>query len=201
MLQLNHHHHPQQQEQQLRPQLLEQQLHLPQELQLQQLQKQLLKLQQLHPSQKLQQPHPPPLQHLKVRQTKYAHLVITGYVAVTTVTITDQVGYVKSANYPSQYNTMETTSSMISCKGNAKSLVVMILNITLANGDHLLLNGVQTSGPINYPVPKFYTPGSLNVTFVSDASQVANGFNLAFACHGEPVMVAMTLSPLTMIHR
>ena len=67
----------------------------------------------------------------------------TGYAppVVTTVNLNTQVGYIKSANYPTQYNTMETTSSMISCKGNAKSLVVMLLDITLANGDRLLLNG------------------------------------------------------------
>lgn len=69
----------------------------------------------------------------------------------------------------------------------------MILDIVLAEGDQLLLDGSQTSGPINYPVPKFYTPGSLNVTFVSDASQVAKGFNLAYACHGKLVIVAMVI--------
>lgn len=111
--------------------------------------------------------------------------------------MTTQVGYVKSANYPQQYNTLEITSSMISCTGNAKSLVIMILDLVLANGDQLLLNGVQTTGPINYPLPKFYTPGSLNITFVSDASQVAKGFNIAYACHGRPVVVAMTILSLT----
>ena len=77
----------------------------------------------------------------------------------------------------------------------------MILDITLANGDSLLLNGAQTTGPINYPVPKFYTPGSLNVTFVSDASQVAKGFNLAYACHGELATVAMVILSLIIMYR
>ena len=105
----------------------------------------------------------------------------------------EQVGYVKSANYPQQYNTMETTSWLISCSGNAKSLVIMLLDITLANGDRLLLNEAQTNGPINYPLPKFYTPGSLNVTFISDGSQVAKGFNIAYACHGKPIVVAIII--------
>ena len=96
---------------------------------------------------------------------------------------------------------METTSWTLSCKGNAKSAVIMILDITLANGDRLLLNGVQTNGPINLPLPKFYTPGSLNVTFVSDATQVAKGFNLAYACHGELATVAMVILSLTIMHR
>ena len=100
--------------------------------------------------------------------------------------MSDQVGYIQSVNYPEgHYNTLETTSWLISCSGNAKSLVIMILNLTLANGDRLLLNGAQTNGPIDYPLPKFYTPGSLNVTFISDASYVAEGFNIAYACHGE----------------
>ena len=78
----------------------------------------------------------------------------------------------------------------------------MILDIVVANGDYLLLNGAQINGPIDYPVPKFFTPGTLNVTFVSDASQVATGFNLAYACHGKPVMVAMViLSSVTIVHR
>lgn len=108
--------------------------------------------------------------------------------AVSTVSMSDQVGYIRSVNYPGQYNTLETTSWLISCSGNAKSLVIMLLNLTLANGDRLLLNGVQTNGPINYPLPKFYTPGSLNVTFISDASHVAEGFNIAYACHGESAL-------------
>ena len=121
--------------------------------------------------------------------------------AVSSVTVNDQVGYIQSANYPQPYNTMETTSWLISCGGSAKSLVAMMLNITVANGDRLLLNGAQTSGPINYPLPKFYTPGTLNVTFISDASQVAGGFNIAYACHGEPTMVAMVTLSLAIIYR
>ena len=77
----------------------------------------------------------------------------------------------------------------------------MILDIALANGDRLLLNGDQVTGPINYPVPKFYTPGSLNVTFISDASQVAKGFNLAYACHGELFTVAMVMLCFTIARR
>lgn len=67
----------------------------------------------------------------------------------------------------------------------------MILDIELASNDRLWLNGVSTSGPIDYPVPKFYTPGSLNITFMSDASQVGKGFNLAYACHGKSAMIAV----------
>ena len=123
------------------------------------------------------------------------------YPAVSTVNVNDQVGYLQSVNYPRQYNTLETTSWLISCSGNAKSLVIMMLNLTLANGDHLLLNGAQISGPINYPLPKFYTPGSLNVTFISDASQVAEGFNIAYACHGESDMVALVTLSLATVCR
>ena len=112
-------------------------------------------------------------------------LLSTDYIAVSSVNINTAVGYIKSANYPKHYNASETTSWLISCKGNAKSLVIMVLDVSLASNDRLWLNGNQISGPINYPVPKFYTPGSLNVTFVSDASQVAKGFNIAYACHGE----------------
>ena len=117
-----------------------------------------------------------------------------GIATVSSVNINTAVGYVKSANYPQPYNTLETTSWLISCKGNAKSLVIMILDIELANNDRLWLNGVSTSGPIDYPVPKFYTPGSLNITFTSDASQVGKGFNLAYACHGKPAMIVVMLS-------
>jgi len=113
---------------------------------------------------------------------------------VSSVNINTEVGYIKSINYPQSYNTLETTSWLISCKGNAKSLVIMILDVELANNDKLWLNGVSTSGPINYPVPKFYTPGSLNITFMSDATQVDKGFNLAYACHGKSVVIAMMLS-------
>ena len=79
---------------------------------------------------------------------------------------------------------METTSWIVTCKGNAKSLVVMVLDVVLATGDHLLLDGNRVTGPINLPEPSFYTPGRVNITMISDTSQVAKGFNMAYACHG-----------------
>jgi len=94
------------------------------------------------------------------------------------------VGYITSANYPSDYNTMETTNWIVTCKGNAKSIVVVVLDVVLATGDYLLLNGKHVDGPIDLPEPNFYTPGTVNITMASDATSVAKGFNMAYACHG-----------------
>jgi len=60
----------------------------------------------------------------------------------------------------------------------------MVLDVVLATGDRLLLNGNRVNGPVSLPEPNFYTPGRINITMVSDTTSAAKGFNIAYACHG-----------------
>ena len=95
--------------------------------------------------------------------------------------------YFTSPNYPNNYPVLEKRSYQLICTNSSHSVGLFVLDLSLADGDSLIIHNERYDGPVavTIPEPKMYSSQSITVTFVSDGSNTGRGFRVVHGCYSK----------------